>query len=163
VFLVACGLTAAGCATASPPAPRSTAEGDPHRLPTTVVPRRYELRIAPDFAGRRFSGRAVIEVAVREPVAEIVLNAAELTIAEASISRDGGPALRGAVGLDATTERARIRFDETLAPGTWRLALAFAGPLEESLRGFYRVRARRVFHFRDPDRPVPPTGPARRR
>jgi aminopeptidase N len=144
-------------ARSSSPAGRPRLDARPRRL------RRHELRIAPDFAGRRFSGRAVIEVAVREPVAEIVLNAAELTIAEASISRDGGPALRGAVGLDATTERARIRFDETLAPGTWRLALAFAGPLEESLRGFYRVRARRVFHFRDPDRPVPPTGPARRR
>jgi puromycin-sensitive aminopeptidase len=139
-FLVACGLTAAGCGPAVT-APRTLDAGDPYRLPTAVVPRRYELRMAPDFTSRRFSGRVVIDVTVGAPVTEIILNASELTISDASVRDAGGRALAGAVTLDKETERARIRFAEALAPGPWRLALAFAGPLDESLRGFYRVRA----------------------
>ena len=139
-FLIACGLTAAGCATATT-ALRAVGGADPYRLPSTVVPKRYELRMVPDFASRRFSGRVVIEVAVAAPVTEIVLNAAELTISEATIRDAAGRTLPGTVTLDTETERARIRFAEALAPGVWRLALAFAGPLGESLRGFYRVRS----------------------
>jgi puromycin-sensitive aminopeptidase len=139
-FLIACGLTAAGCGPAMNVA-RTSVAGDPYRLPSTVVPKRYELRIAPDFASRRFGGRVVIDVAVGAPVTEIILNASELTISEASIRDASGRALAGTVTLDKETERARIRFAEALAPGPWRLALAFAGPLGESLRGFYRVRA----------------------
>ena len=139
-FLIACGLTAAGCAP-SATALRPLAGDDPYRLPSTVIPKRYELRMAPDFASRRFSGRVVIEVAVGAPVTEIVLNAAELTISEATIRDAAGRTLAGTVTLDKEMERARIRFAEALAPGAWRLALAFAGALGESLRGFYRVRA----------------------
>ena len=39
-----------------------------HRLPRTVVPRRYEVRIEPDLASATFSGTAAVDVEVRRLV-----------------------------------------------------------------------------------------------
>ena len=48
------------------------------RLPRTVVPRRYQIRIEPDLTAGTFAGDETIEVTVGEPTAEVVLNAADL-------------------------------------------------------------------------------------
>jgi puromycin-sensitive aminopeptidase len=77
-------------------------------------------------------------VTVTEPTSEIWLNAAELTISEVTITRDGGPLHRGTASLDEEHERACLRFAETIAPGSWRLRLIFRGTLNDKLRGFYR-------------------------
>ena len=58
---------------------------DPYRLPRTVVPSRYDLRLEPDLARATFAGSVNIAVDVREPVSEVVLNAAELRITEAVV------------------------------------------------------------------------------
>ena len=63
---------------------------DPYRLPRTVVPSRYDLRLEPDLANATFAGRVEIAVTIHEAVEEIVLNAAELQIAEASIEGTAG-------------------------------------------------------------------------
>ena len=110
----------------------------PYRLPRTVVPTRYDLRLAPDLAGATFSGAAVITVSVREPTREILLNAAELQIRQATLSNDVGAARPAAVALDEAAERCRLTFPDPVAPGTWRLRLTFEGTLNDKLRGFYR-------------------------
>jgi aminopeptidase N len=139
-FLAGTCATAAGCAGGMLPSVPVVGL-DRYRLPSTVVPRRYDLRIAPDLPGGRFSGRVTVEVTVREPVKEIVLNAAELAISAASARDEAGRTVTGTVVLDVATERARIRFPEMLAPGAWSLALSFTGILRDDLRGFYRARA----------------------
>ena len=58
-----------------------------YRLPTTVVPKRYDLRLEPDLGAATFSGEAVITVDVETTLTEIVLNAAELQIQSASVAR----------------------------------------------------------------------------
>ena len=63
------------------------------RLPRTVVPRRYQIRIEPDLTAGTFVGDETIEVTVGEPTAEVVLNAADLTIATADIERWRGTAV----------------------------------------------------------------------
>src|SRR5213593_1797686 len=111
---------------------------DPYRLPRQVVPTRYEIRLVPDLTTSVFAGVETITVTVHEPTSEILLNAAELEISEAAIEHEGGRVLDGLVQLDESTERARVRFPETLRPGEWRLRLAFKGILNDKLRGFYR-------------------------
>ncbi|MEW6542679.1 MAG: M1 family metallopeptidase [Nitrospirota bacterium] len=113
---------------------------DPYRLPTTVIPSRYELRLEPDLATCTFSGLATISVTVAEPTSEILLNAAELTVTEATIERDGEARrrLQAAVELQEPEERCRLSFPEPLAPGSWLLRLSFKGLLNDKLRGFYR-------------------------
>ena len=56
---------------------------DPYRLPRTVVPSRYELRLEPDLANATFTGEVTISVSMRERVGEIFLNAAELEVRDA--------------------------------------------------------------------------------
>src|SRR5512132_456594 len=46
-----------------------------YRLPTTVVPKRYDLRLEPDLAAATFAGEAVITVEVETTLTEITLNA----------------------------------------------------------------------------------------
>ncbi len=111
---------------------------DPYRLPRTVVPTRYDLRLEPDLANATFAGRVEIAVTIHDAVEEIVLNAAELRIAKASIENSAVNRTTAVVTLEEDTERCQLRFDQPLAPGQWRLTLAFSGVLNDKLRGFYR-------------------------
>lgn len=108
------------------------------RLPRTVVPGRYEIRIEPNLAAATFVGHETIEVTVQEPTAEIVLNAAELGIRRAVFLDGVGRRVSATVTLDATTEQAFLLCPEPLDPGPWRLSLDFDGVLNDRLRGFYR-------------------------
>ena len=109
-----------------------------YRLPTTVVPSRYDLRLEPDLDNATFSGEETVTVEVREPVTEIVLNAAELRIESAAMEDASGAVVEGSVALDEPAERARILFPAPIAPGPWRLRLRFTGILNDRLHGFYR-------------------------
>ena len=111
---------------------------DPYRLPTTVVPSRYELTLAPDLEAFTFAGEERIHVQVREPVTEVVLNAIELDIRSAEIVAEDGRRLGATVALDEETERATLALEGTAEPGAWVLHITFCGTLNDKLHGFYR-------------------------
>ena len=111
---------------------------DPYRLPRFARPTRYDLRLEPDLATLSFTGEETVTLESTEPTAEIVMNAVELKIGEATITSERGDAQRGVATLDEAAERCRVVFPSPLAPGTWRLRLAFTGILNDKLRGFYR-------------------------
>jgi len=118
--------------------PSSQQSANPYRLPQHVVPTHYDLRLEPDLTTFTFAGKETIVLTVREATSEIVFNAVDLQIAEGSIGNDAKVVHRGAIELEPSTERCRIRFATTLHPGTWKLDLSFTGVLNEKLRGFYR-------------------------
>lgn len=111
---------------------------DPYRLPRHVIPTRYALRLAPDLSTFSFAGEEAVTVAVKEPTTEIVLNAAEIEVSDATIENNEGASHRAAVELQESDERCLLRFPAPLAPGTWCLRLSFKGILNDKLRGFYR-------------------------
>src|SRR5688572_23320915 len=100
-----------------------------HRLPTTVAPGRYEIRLEPDLEAATFAGEETIAVTVREPVSEIVLNAAELRIDAVSArpADAAADAVQGTAVFDEAAERARLVFPVLLPPGEWQLTLRFSG------------------------------------
>ena len=58
---------------------------NPYRLPPHVVPTRYDLRLEPDLTAFTFTGKETVALTIREATLEIVFNAVELHIADATI------------------------------------------------------------------------------
>ena len=110
---------------------------DPYRLPRTVVPRRYEVRLEPDLDAATFTGTVTIEVEVMEPTADVVLNALELEIHRAWVT-DGDVRLDASVSLQPEHERATLALDTALGAGPARVHIDFTGVLNDKLVGFYR-------------------------
>jgi puromycin-sensitive aminopeptidase len=112
------------------------------RLPRTVVPTRYEIRLEPDLKTFTFVGAETVEVVIQEAVTEIMLNAAELQIQTVRLQDSRGKTLHGTPVPEETTERVGLRFSESLPPGSYRVSLEFSGVLNDKLHGFYRSTIR---------------------
>src|SRR5262245_16205142 len=113
-------------------------EQKPYRLPTTVIPERYEIKLAPDLSAATFAGEEKVAIQIIEPVRQIVVNAAELEFQSVSIKGSGGEVVRGNAALDVENEQVTFDFPEILNPGRWQLQIAFSGILNDKLHGFYR-------------------------
>ena len=112
-------------------------QSDP-RLPTHVVPSRYQLELEPDLAAATFFGSVVIDVEISETTDEIVCNAAELVIASASILLGDGSRITPDHDLDEDTERLHLTLASDIKAGPAHIELTFSGILNDRLRGFYR-------------------------
>src|SRR6266705_4653984 len=113
-------------------------EQKPYRLPTSVTPERYEIRLTPDLSAARFAGEEKVSLQVHEPVREIILNAAELELKSVSIKGSSSTTVQGEAVLDTENEQATLKFAQELNPGRWELRLTFSGILNDKLHGFYR-------------------------
>ena len=109
-----------------------------YRLPASVTPERYELRLEPDLKAFTFAGQQTVAVTVHQPVAEVVLNALELEIDEAEAVRDSKRLRAARIEMEPERERAHLHFSDTLEPGQWQLHIKFRGILNDKLHGFYR-------------------------
>jgi puromycin-sensitive aminopeptidase len=114
------------------------AKQKPYRLPTTVAPERYEIRLTPDLSRATFAGEEKVLIQILEPVRQITVNAAELDFQAVSVRRADGKVVRGDAALDNENEQAMLEFPESLEPGRWELQLTFSGILNDKLHGFYR-------------------------
>ena len=77
-----------------------------HRLPRTVVPSRYDIRLEPDLESATYAGEEIVQVEVRDETDEIQLNAVELTITSVVAEGTDGTRLEGTASLDPATETA---------------------------------------------------------
>ncbi len=106
---------------------------NPHRLPTTVVPSAYRLRLEPDLENETFSGSVLITATAAEPVDEIVLNNDGLAIARATV--DG---VERDVTIDAESERMTLA--GAVPAGEVTIDISFTGEFNDQLVGFYLSR-----------------------
>lgn len=113
-------------------------ERKPYRLPTTVTPERYELKLVPDLANWTFAGEEKVALDVHESVREIVLNAAEIEFHAISLRCPDGKVLQGSARFDPENEQATLDFKEPVPPGRSELQIRFSGVLNDKLHGFYR-------------------------
>jgi len=109
-----------------------------YRLPTTVTPQRYELRLEPDLKGFTFTGDETVVVTVSQPTSEVVLNTLELEIDQAVAEQNGRRVECARIEMESARERAHIHLGEALAAGEWKLKINFRGILNDKLHGFYR-------------------------
>jgi puromycin-sensitive aminopeptidase len=106
----------------------------PHRLPTTVRPSRYELRIEVDLHHARFWGSVAIDLDITEPVETIECHALDLEIHAATL--DGRPVADHR--LESDSQRLILSLSEPRTPGPAHLVVEFSGLLNDKLVGFYR-------------------------
>jgi puromycin-sensitive aminopeptidase len=109
-----------------------------HRLPDSVTPERYEIRLTPDLAGSTFVGQETVFLKIHRSTKEIILNAAEIEIKSVSVKGPNGNSMPGNASVDESNEQAVLTFAQALEPGLSQLHLTFAGILNDKLHGFYR-------------------------
>ncbi len=112
-------------------------ENTPGKLPKQVVPEEYAVRIAPDVQKRTFTGSETIKLNVRQPVRELLLNAAEIQIESASV--DDKPIAKSAIKLDQKEETLNLSLGSELSSGSHTLTLKFSGKINEQGQGLYRA------------------------
>ncbi len=110
---------------------------NPHRLPASVVPHHYRIRIEPDLDAATFSGTVSIDIETLDPVEHIDLHALDLEITSAHLVTDES---RQSLEVKPVPEWQRIRVStgKRIDPGRATLDLAFTGILNDLLVGFYR-------------------------
>jgi len=67
----------------------STDPSAAYRLPYTVEPQRYQIRLVPDLDAATFDGHVRIEAIAHEAVTTIALHGAELAVTDAAVEVDG--------------------------------------------------------------------------
>src|SRR5436309_9048032 len=92
----------------------------PGKLPKNVVPTDYSIRIVPNIDKFAFTGAETVKVKVRSPVRQLVLNALELEIVDASL--DGKALPKSAIKIDKEKELLTLALPSELPPGDHTLA-----------------------------------------
>jgi puromycin-sensitive aminopeptidase len=110
----------------------------PYRLPSTVRPAAYRLRLVPDLAEATFAGTVEIDVDVAEATETVLLNAVDLDLDPPTARDASGTTLTAVLEEDEPHERVTLRFPSPLGVGRHVLAIGFRGILNDDLVGFYR-------------------------
>jgi aminopeptidase N len=118
----------------APPAPAPAA----FRLPGDVAPKHYALDLTLDPKADEFHGEVAIDLDVRRATGVIWLNATDLKIGEATLTRDAKPvAVRVVPGGE---DFVGFVPDAPLEPGPARLTIRYQGGIDKTRsRGIYRV------------------------
>ncbi len=110
------------------------------RLPDTVVPAHYTLKLTPNFETYKFTGDEAIDVRVANPTNTVTLNAVDITFDQVTVSA-GGKTQTATVKTDAAAEMATLTVPEQLPAGSAQIRIQYTGVLSDKLRGFYRSTA----------------------
>jgi len=108
----------------------------PGKLPKSVVPSRYAIELAPDLQKLAIVGQETVDIEVRDPVRQVVLNAVDIAIEAASIDDD---AQRAEVSYDPKAESVTLTFAHVLSPGSHKLRMIFSAKINAFSRGLFYV------------------------
>lgn len=110
-----------------------------YRLPTHVLPSRYDIEIDARVGREDFHGKVSIQLDIQESRNSIELHALDLALSEARLTV-GSKALTGDIKQDADREMAEISFGEALPVGLASLEIAFDGHVSKGLEGLYLAK-----------------------
>lgn len=120
--------------------PAAARVGDvPTQLPVNARPSHYAISVTPDAQKLSFTGKVAIDLELLRPSASVTLHAADLDIAEASISPVKGKATPLEVNLNADQQTATFIFPKTLPAGQYRLDIRYAGKIQTQASGLFAL------------------------
>uniref|UniRef100_UPI00286D1B51 M1 family metallopeptidase n=1 Tax=Sphingomonas sp. TaxID=28214 RepID=UPI00286D1B51 len=111
----------------------------PTQLPRTAIPSHYAIEFTPHADTLTFDAKVGIDLKVIKPTHELVLNAADLKIASASLAAGQGQPLAAKVSTDAEAQTATFDFGREIKPGTYRLDIAYAGTINTQANGLFAL------------------------
>ncbi len=110
-----------------------------YRLPTHILPMRYDIELDARLGREDFHGKVTIQLDIQESRDSIELHAVELELSDARLTV-GGRTLDSSIEQDADREMAEISFGETLPIGPASLEIAFVGRVSKGLEGLYLAK-----------------------
>ena len=112
----------------------------PTQLPRTAIPHHYAVTVTPHAERLTFDGKVSIDLEVIKATRELVLNAADLKFASATLRLvKGGAAMAGKVTTDGEAQTATFAFPKTLAPGAYRLDIVYSGKINTQANGLFAL------------------------
>lgn len=110
----------------------------PGKLPKDVVPEQYDITIAPSIEMASFTGSVTIDLKVRKPVKQLVLNSLGLAIRDAALEGSARTALTAQ--LNEKEHLLTFALPNELPAGNARLIIKFEGKLSETPEGLFITR-----------------------
>jgi aminopeptidase N len=110
----------------------------PGKLPKTVVPRHYTIRLEPDLDKFTTHGLVTVDLDVLRPVSEITLNTLDLEVSRATLAGPRQMELQPRVDRDQQT--LTLPLPQEIPPGKYRLELEFSGRITEQAQGLFYVK-----------------------
>ncbi|XP_072037203.1 aminopeptidase N-like [Amphiura filiformis] len=116
------------------------------RLPTSLKPSLYDVRLRSDFVNFIFDGVVSIDVECHEKTNVVVLHCSELTVTDVAMSSpdaphptwESNPALDGKPKFDEENQFLIFKLQKPLSKGSkYTIHLKFSGPLQQDYVGYY--------------------------
>lgn len=133
---IALVTTAAAQSAATPTGP---AAGVTTQLPRGATPSHYAITVTPDAANLKFTGKVTIDVTVSTAMPTLVLNAADLSIGDVMLTPANGKGMKGTAKVDANAQTVALDFGKPVAPGTYKLAITYAGVINQQANGLFAL------------------------
>ena len=112
----------------------------PTQLPRTAVPHHYAITLTPHGDRLTFDSTVAIDLDVVQPTSTLVLNAADLKLASATLTpAKGGAAVAATVALDADAQTATLTFPRQIATGAYRLNIRYSGKINTQANGLFAL------------------------
>jgi hypothetical protein len=133
------------CAASAAPAAPQIAKADtvdeslPTQLPRTAVPHHYAIVVTPHAERLSFDGTVAIDLEIVKPTSVLVLNAADLQFSKAALTAPGKSPIDARISMDSDNQTVSFAFGRSLAPGVYRLDIAYSGKINTQANGLFAL------------------------
>ena len=111
-------------------------ESAPGTLPKTIVPRHYVIHLEPDENQMTVDGAEAAEIEVLKPTRQILMNAGEMKIWNATLSHSGTRE-KLIPQQDLAQQQVKFVTAQDLRPGSYTLSFCFRSPINTESRGLF--------------------------
>ncbi|XP_050419267.1 puromycin-sensitive aminopeptidase [Patella vulgata] len=111
------------------------------RLPGSVIPSNYNIKLKPNLEAFTFEGDETITVDVKSATNTILINSVEIAIQSATFQAQGSSDISTSeISFNDADEKVTFKFPAPLPVGIGELKIKFTGILNDKMKGFYRSK-----------------------